>query len=315
MTPEIVNNQSDSPIALDSQTKRVYEIALKASNTGASVLIMGETGVGKEMVARYIHANSIYRNGPFVSVNCASIPDSMVEAMLFGYEKGAFTSSISSHVGKFEAAQNGTLLLDEISEMPLVMQPKLLRVLQEREIERLGGKKIININVRIIAATNRHLQDQVNKGEFRSDLFYRLNVVPIHIPALRERVLDIVPLAEYFLKKYAKEYELALPSLTEQAKDKLNAYTWPGNIRELENVIQRALIMTEAKTINHDEIDLPEDHHSKLDSKLKESEAKIIMDALKESGGKKTIAAEKLKMSPRTLRYKLSKLKLVGIEF
>ncbi|MDR3476552.1 MAG: sigma-54 dependent transcriptional regulator [Gammaproteobacteria bacterium] len=312
------------PIAEDARSKATLEVARKAAKSQATVLITGETGVGKEILARYIHTHSAFNTGPFVSVNCAALPDNMVEAILFGYEKGAFTSAINSYIGKFEEAQNGTLLLDEISEIPLTSQAKLLRALQEREIERLGGKKVINVHIRIIAASNRDLHQQVTQGLFRKDLYYRLNVIPIHCLALKDRPNDIIPLAEYFIVHHAKQLARSVPYLTDFAKEKLLSAYWPGNIRELENVIQRTLIMTDGDSIDVDDIHLGDERVEmtnaiatpnnlyQFSSKLEAHEANIIMEVLQETEGCRTSAARKLRISPRTLRYKISKLKSIG---
>jgi two-component system response regulator FlrC len=312
------------PIAEDANSKALLETARKAAKSPATVLITGETGVGKEILARYIHTHSNFSEGPFVSVNCAALPDNMVEAILFGYEKGAFTSAINSYIGKFEEAQHGTLMLDEISEIPLSSQAKLLRALQEREIERLGGKKVINVHIRIIAASNRNLHEQVSSGLFRKDLYYRLNVIPIHCLALKDRSHDIIPLAEYFIDHHAKLLTIFVPQLTDFAKEKLLDAKWPGNIRELENVIQRTLVMMSGDSIDADDIQLCDEiteHHSVADapsnlyqfsSKLEAHEANVIMEVLQESAGCRTTAARKLRISPRTLRYKISKLKSIG---
>ncbi|MHB1948810.1 MAG: sigma-54 interaction domain-containing protein [Gammaproteobacteria bacterium] len=307
------------PIAYDPKSKMTLEIARKAAKSNATILITGETGVGKEIIARYIHHHSLLSHGPFVSVNCAALPHNMFESLLFGYEKGAFTGAANSFMGKFEQAHNGTLLLDEISEIPLELQAKLLRVLQEREIERLGGKKAIKIHVRVIAATNRNLQQQVTSGYFRSDLFYRLNVIPIHCAPLRDRVFDIIPLAEYFVEFHANTLGIKTPIMTTAAKDKLVNYRWPGNIREMDNVIQHAVIMKEGEKIDADDISLIDtfsgvQSQSVQISTLKANEAKIIMEVLKETEGCRGTAAKVLNMSPRTLRYKISKLKSIGIK-
>ena len=314
------------PIAVDPKSKSILEMAAKAAKSLATVLITGETGAGKEVLAQYIHQESLNAHGPFVSVNCAALPDNMIEAILFGYEKGAFTSAVNSYVGKFEEAQNGTLLLDEISEIPLSLQAKLLRVLQEREVERLGGKKIININVRIIAATNRNLHEQVMNGLFRKDLFYRLHVIPLQCLSLKERPLDIVPLAEYFIETHAHIMQRSIPVLTDLAKEKLMHCTWPGNVREMENVIQRALVMTDGNVIEADDLSVIDefldrrsasgctDNLYEFSSKLEANEARIIIETLYESEGSRSSAARKLNMSPRTLRYKISKLKSIGMD-
>jgi len=314
------NQQMDTLlIAEDPSSKAMLEKAHKAAKSNATILISGETGVGKELVARYIHLHSNFSEGPYISVNCATLPENMIESMLFGYEKGAFTGAINSYMGKFEQANNGTLLLDEVAELPIELQAKLLRVLQERKIERLGGKGLININVRIIAATNKDLQEQVLLGNFRSDLYYRLNVIQILYAPLRDRILDIIPLAYFFIKKYASMLGKKPVSLTNAAQKKLMEYNWPGNIRELENLIHRTLVMTNEEVLDQNHIILNEKNLEMLevscfDSKLKATEAQVILDVLKESEGRRHIAAKKLNMSPRTLRYKLAKLKSNGIK-
>lgn len=313
-------------IAEDPRSKATLDLAKRAAKSNANILISGDTGVGKEVLSRFIHANSPFAEGPFISINCAAMPDNMMEAILFGHEKGAFTNAISNYVGKFEQAHNGTLLLDEISEIPLGLQAKLLRALQEREIERLGGKKIISINARIIAATNKNLHQQAMAGLFRKDLYYRLNVIHIHCAALKDRILDILPLAEHFFKKYANAFNRAIPVLTESAKKKMLRSAWPGNTREMENVIQRTLIMTERNIIDHDDIILCEDifesdeQHTLIkknvvfSSTLAENEANTIINVLQEVDGSRSIAAKKLNISPRTLRHKISKLKSIGLK-
>lgn len=314
------------PIAVDPTTIATLNAARKAANSKASILISGETGTGKEVLSQYVHHHSPFANGPFVAVNCAALPENMIEAILFGYEKGAFTGAINHHLGKFEQAHLGSLLLDEISELPLSLQAKLLRVLQEREVERLGGRKPIPIKVRIIAASNLDLRQQVMKGLFRRDLYYRLNVIPLHCAPLRNRVLDIIPLTEYFLKKYALELEKPIPSLTKAAKQKLMHYQWHGNVREMDNVIQRAIVMTDSDIIDECDIMLDEnlteiaiddnvlDHSDYFSSQLEANEAKVILTVLKEADGCRNTTAEKLNISPRTLRYKIAKLKSVGID-
>lgn len=308
----------------DIRSKATITIAQKAAKSNATVLITGETGVGKEVLARYIHEQSQMNQGPFVSVNCAALPHNMIEAMLFGYEKGAFTGAVNSYPGKFEQAQDGTLLLDEISEIPLELQAKLLRALQEREIERLGSRKLLKVNLRVIAATNRDLRDLVEMGQFRKDLYYRLSVIPIHCAPLRERLLDIIPLAEHFIAHHASMLGRDVPSLTKAAKQKLLSSSWPGNIREMDNVIQRALIMTDTNEITEKDIVLYEDIFTertdnvtsihRFKSKLEESEAKLIMSVLKDAAGNRVDAARRLNMSPRTLRYKIAKLRSFGLE-
>lgn len=309
-------NDMYCPIAVDPESIKTLNIARKAAKSHATVLITGETGVGKEILAQYIHRNSLVSNGPFVSVNCAALPDNMIEAILFGYEKGAFTSAITNYIGKFEQAQNGTLLLDEISEISISLQAKLLRVIQEREIERLGGKKIIDVNVRIIAATNRNLAEQVKNGYFRKDLYYRLNVIPIHCESLQNRKLDIIPLAELFIQKHSALLGKKDITLSESAKIKLINYTWPGNIREMDNIIQHAIIMTDENVIEAIDIKLTEEslQTDSLSSKQNANEAKIIIDILNEVDGCRQEAAKILNISPRTLRYKLAKIRLNGLK-
>ncbi|MFN4023099.1 MAG: sigma-54-dependent transcriptional regulator [Hydrogenophilus thermoluteolus] len=237
-------------IAEDPKTQAVRMLAERVAATDATVLLTGESGVGKEVFARLIHAISPRKTGPFVAINCAAIPESLLEATLFGHEKGAFTGAATAQPGKFEQAQGGTILLDEISEMPLLLQAKLLRVLQEKEVERLGGKKAIPLDVRVIATTNRNLSDEVAAGRFREDLFYRLNVFPIAIPPLRDRPADIVPLARYFLSRLAAEWGRVVPGITEEAERILLTYSWPGNVRELHNTLQRALILAPGNVID-----------------------------------------------------------------
>ena len=314
------------PVMEDPHTKETLYKADRAAKTNATILITGETGVGKELIAKYIHEHSQNNQGPYVTVNCAALPGNMVEAILFGYEKGSFTSSVSQYIGKFEQAQNGTLLLDEVSEIPLELQGKLLRVLQEKEIERLGGRQTMSVNARIVAATNKDLSKQVMLGTFRSDLYYRLNVLPIHCRPLRERLHDIIPLAEYFITKYASSFNIERPTLSENAKQRLLNYSWPGNIRELDNIIQRILILVNNNIIGEQDIHLVDETLieksneeldqtlKKINSKLKITEAKIIMDVLKEVNGSRCVAAKMLNMSPRTLRYKISKLKSIGVK-
>ena len=241
-------------VAQDPASRNLFALAARVAQTDATVLLTGESGVGKEVVARYIHQQSARREGPFVAINCAAIPDSLLEATLFGYEKGAFTGAQTAQAGKFEQAQNGTLLLDEVTEMPLGLQAKLLRVLQEREVERVGGKKPVPLDIRIVATSNRDMAEAVARGAFREDLFYRLNVFPLPIPALRQRPEDIVPLARRFLAEHGGRPGLHLSAAAEAA---LLAWRWPGNVRELENVMQRALILCGGDCIEADALSLP----------------------------------------------------------
>jgi len=300
------------------------------------VLINGESGTGKEVFAHVIHNNSSRSQGPFVAINCAAIPENMLEAMLFGYEKGAFTGAYKSAPGKFEIANEGTLLLDEISEMDLLLQAKLLRVLQEKEVERLGGNKVIPLNIRVVATTNRNMKEEVAAGRFREDLYYRLNVFPITLPALRERKGDIVPLTEFLLRRHLEGTGKSVPVLDDSAKSALTAHNWPGNVRELDNVTQRALILQSDGTISEEHIMFESEQVSAsvkdampevntdvasnstdsdlLGDNLKNQEFKLILDALTNSNGSRKNAAEKLGISQRTLRYKLAKMREIGLQ-
>ena len=303
-------------------------MALKVAQSDASVLITGESGTGKEVLARYIHAHSPRDKQPFVAINCAAIPESMLEAVLFGYEKGAFTGAMKAMPGKFEQAQNGTLFLDEIGEMNIDLQAKLLRVLQEREVERLGSLKTVELNVRILSASNVDLKKAVEVGDFREDLYYRLNVFPMQLPPLRERRRDIAAIAERLLQRHCGS-ERVEPMISAQAMKKLIEYAWPGNIRELDNVIQRALVMMSGDAIQEQDIllddqgmmfpafrtETPEKEALTEEVKpLKDQEAEVILEALKHFNGHRQKTADALNMSPRTLRYKLAKLKEEGYE-
>ncbi|MBB5321280.1 sigma-54-dependent transcriptional regulator [Marinobacter oulmenensis] len=240
----------DEPVAEDPVSKRMFQLAAKVANSDSTVMISGESGTGKEVLARYIHQHSPRAEQPFVAINCAAIPENMLEAILFGHEKGAFTGAVASQPGKFEQANGGTILLDEISEMDLGLQSKLLRVLQEREVERVGGRKTISLDVRVVATTNRDLGDYVREGKFREDLYYRLTVFPMHWQPLRERPLDIMPLAKSLLKKHTRKMKLTGITLAEDARKALTSHGWPGNVRELDNAIQRALVLQQGNVIH-----------------------------------------------------------------
>jgi two-component system response regulator FlrC len=310
------NNNSDNYISVDKKSIETKKIARRVATTAVSVFIRGESGTGKEVLAKFIHANSSRSNYPFVAINCAAIPENMLEAVLFGYEKGAYTGAHTSKAGKFEEAQQGTLLLDEISEMDLALQAKLLRVLQEKQVERLGGKKLIDLDVRIIATSNRNLKDEVKKGTFREDLFYRLNVFPITLHPLRERVDDILPLSYMLLNKYSSSKTL---ELSEKARDRLVNYNWPGNVRELENVIQRAIVLCGGSVIEEDLLELDERENkndknmTNLNTDLKSHEQELILQALVAEHGNRKLVAERLGISPRTLRYKIAKMRDQGV--
>ncbi|MBL4782119.1 MAG: sigma-54-dependent Fis family transcriptional regulator [Porticoccaceae bacterium] len=318
-------------IAQDPRAQQVVELARRVATSDATVMLSGESGTGKEVLARFIHDNSSRCDGPFVAINCAALPETMLESILFGYEKGAFTGAHQARAGKFEQAQGGTLLLDEISEMDVSLQAKLLRVLQEKEVERLGGKGTIALNVRVLATTNRDLRGEVTAGRFREDLFYRLNVFPIALAPLRERRGDILPLVRRFVDEQSGEGQVV--SLSPRAEQMLEAYAWPGNIRELHNVVQRAMILLAGDILTEADIHLEEPgapvsmlpldgavepvavalDGSALENDLRCHEQQIIVDALKAERGRRKETAERLGISPRTLRYKLAKLRDDGI--
>lgn len=345
--------QSEGLIAADPRTKNLLALAARVARTDATVLLTGESGTGKEVFARYIHGQSPRHGAPFVAINCAAIPENLLEATLFGHEKGSFTGAQAAQAGKFEQAQGGTLLLDEISEMPLGLQAKLLRVLQEREVERVGGKKPVPLDIRVLATSNRNMAGEVAAGRFREDLFYRLNVFPIAIPGLRERPADILPLARYFLGVHGVRLgSKAVPDRDAEAL--LVRYGWPGNVRELENTMQRALILASGASITADVLRacLPADAFDQGDSggslgrtappglqglpeaaisaapvgaqaqpvesvrpaNMKDLEREHILTTLREVGGSRRRAVEKLGISERTLRYKLQQYRDEGYE-
>lgn len=311
-------------IAVSTMSLQVLQLARRAAKTAATILIGGESGTGKERLARYIHEMSSRAHKPFVAINCAAIPESMLESILFGHNKGAFTGATGSQPGKFEQAQGGTLMLDEISELPLSLQAKLLRVLQEREVERLGSHQTIALDVRIIAASNKDLRTLVAAGQFREDLFYRLDVLPMNWPALRVRPDDILPLAEYFIERYAPQQGYRL---SESARKQLLAYQWPGNVRELDNVIQRSLIMARGLHIQAVDLMLPsyvaEPEHGLaevlsapegLSETRRHAEFQFVLETLRRFRGHRTRTAEALGMTTRALRYKLAAMREQGID-
>jgi DNA-binding NtrC family response regulator len=298
--------------AVSTLLKTIDEIA--ASNS--TVLITGESGTGKELLAQAIHTRSRRANLPFVKINCAAIPESLIEAELFGHEKGAYTGAIKTRAGKFELANGGTLLLDEIGEMPLYAQSKLLRVLQEREVTKIGGSEEIAIDVRLVCTTNRNLQEEVKEGQFREDLFYRLNVIPLEVPPLRERMADLENLAEHFVAKYNKENGYTVPGMSPAAVARIKAHGWPGNVRELENVIQRAVVFAKSVEITPEHLRLDGQKTTQSDSGLvagmsvAEAERILIVKTLEACGDNRTKAADMLNISIRTLRNKLNEYKL-----
>jgi two-component system response regulator FlrC len=316
----------------------IYSIVQRVANTTSTVLISGESGTGKEVLARYIHQHSHRASLPFIAINCAAIPDNMLEATLFGHEKGSFTGAIAAQPGKFEQADGGTLLLDEISEMPLGLQAKLLRVLQEREVERVGARKPIALDIRVVATTNRDLAGEVAAGRFREDLFYRLSVFPLAWRPLRERTADILPLAERLLNKHVNKMKHAPAKLSPEAQVCLTGYPWPGNVRELDNAIQRALILQQGGLIQPQdfcltgavtfgtapsvvpvqplvrEIEVEAESAGALGDDLRRREFQMIIDTLRTERGRRKEAAEKLGISPRTLRYKLAQMRDAGMD-
>ncbi|MGE4442590.1 MAG: sigma 54-interacting transcriptional regulator [Desulfomicrobium sp.] len=324
---------------------RVLALARQVAPSKATVLISGESGTGKEMFARFIHAHSGRENAPFVAVNCAALPEHLLESELFGHEKGSFTGAISRKLGKFELASGGTLLLDEISEMALALQAKLLRALQEGEIDRVGGMETVKVDVRVLATTNRNLEQSVEKGEFRQDLFYRLNVIPLRLPPLSQRGDDVLLLADFFIRRYGHEYGLGELRLSDEARDWLMAHDWPGNVRELQNLMERAVLLAGNGPIRpvHFLLDgqewspeLPEEGEADSSAPvapplptatsgavmdadgriptIQEMEMRLIIKSLDKTAGNRTKASELLGISVRTLRNKLGEYRKIGLD-
>ena len=325
--------EGEGPIAFEPASAQLLELAARVARSDSTVLISGESGTGKEVLARYIHQQSHRASQPFIAINCAAIPDNMLEATLFGHEKGSFTGAIAAQAGKFEQADGGTILLDEISEMPLGLQAKLLRVLQEREVERVGARKPIQLDIRVVATTNRDLAGEVAAGRFREDLFYRLSVFPLAWRPLRERPADIIPLAERLLTNHVKKMKHAQARLSAEAQACLIAYPWPGNVRELDNAIQRALILQQGGLIQPQDFclamgsgaaPLPTlapapvvfevEPATGLGDDLRRREFQMIIDTLRAERGRRKEAAERLGISPRTLRYKLAQMRDAGMD-
>ena len=339
---EAVADDERPMIVSDPAMQRVIQLADQIAGSEASVLITGESGVGKEVMARYVHKQSRRASKPFISVNCAAIPENLLESELFGHEKGAFTGAVTRRIGKFEEADGGTLLLDEISEMDARLQAKLLRAIQEREIDRVGGSKPIKVNIRILATSNRNLADAVKEGIFREDLLYRLNVVNLRIPPLRERKLDAVELANYFVEKYAAANGLPGKQLSDEARECVQAHDWPGNVRELENAMHRAVLLSVGDVIDAEAIRSPDglepvaasshpmptgnpvvDAATQSASALNTSlvgrtvadvEQDLILDTLSHCLGNRTHAANILGISIRTLRNKLKAYSEAGVD-
>jgi DNA-binding NtrC family response regulator len=301
-------------ITTNKEMNRLLEQSRDIADSQASIFIQGESGTGKELFARHIHNHSNRRHKPFVAINCSALPETLLESELFGHEKGSFTGAVTSKKGKFELANHGTMLLDEISEMDIQLQSKLLRVLQEREIDRIGGMEPIPVDVRIIATTNRDIEKQIRDGRFREDLFYRLNVVPFHLPPLRDKRDDIPLLAQHFIEKYNRLDGRNVKGLTEEVAELLMQKPWKGNVRELENVIERALLMCKGDLIQKDDLLTHDKSDAAEDVKLpfvptvslKEMEKKVIFSALDQTDGNRTRAADILGISVRTLRNKLN---------
>jgi two-component system response regulator FlrC len=301
-------------VAEDQGMRRIVETARRVALRDTTVLLLGESGTGKEVLARLLHETSPRAEGPFVAVSCAALPETLLESELFGHEKGAFTGAVARHEGKFEQAHQGTLFLDEIGETSPAVQAKLLRVLQERVFERVGGERSVRVDVRLVAATNKDLKGAVERGEFRADLYYRLAVFPLEIPPLRERPADIVPLAEHFLHLLTRGPTRTAPPITPEAREALVAYAWPGNVRELQNVVERSLILGGGAPISPDVLGLPRDAATPLmdgGGTLREMEKQAIRAALTAEGGNRRRAAKRLGIALRTLQYKIKEYGLV----
>jgi two-component system response regulator FlrC len=302
-------------ITKNAEILNLLQLVKSIANSKAPVFIQGESGTGKELFARFVHQESGGHDKPFVALNCAALPDGLLESELFGHEKGAFTGAVAKKLGKFELADGGTILLDEISEMPITLQAKLLRVLQESEIDRVGGRGPIPINVRVIATTNQDIEAAVKADKFRADLYYRLNVIPIKIPPLRERKEDILPLAEHFIAKYNKIDGRNVKGLSKEVSQILLQMQWPGNVRELENMMERAVLLAKDETITQNDLflnnfePLSDETTIPLSGSLKDMERKMIFHALDQTDGNRTHAADLLGISVRTLRNKLNEYK------
>ena len=309
-------------VGRSKEMQKVYALIGKVADTPANVLLLGESGTGKELVARAIHGNSARRTKPFVAINCGGIPETLLESELFGYMKGSFTGAFADRAGLFEVARGGTIFLDEIAELPVVLQVKLLRVVQEKTIRRIGGSEDIKIDVRIISATNQDLQEKVKQGSFREDLFFRLNVIPIHIPPLRKRREDIPLLVQHFIEKYSREFGKEVKRISAYALELLMGYPFPGNIRELENIIERSVALESSSIILPENLIIAEKANGEgpagefpeggldLNRELERFEREIIRKALEKARGSKTKAASLLGVSFPSLRHRLEKLSM-----
>ena len=310
-------------VSRSPQMQEVLALVERVAPTNSTVLLGGESGVGKDLIARAIHENSRRASGPFIKINCTAIPENLLESELFGYEKGAFTGATTSKPGKFELADGGTIFLDEIGDVPGAIQVKLLRVLQEREFERLGGTKTLKVDVRLVAATNRNLRAALEEGTFREDLYYRLNVVPIDLPPLREHREDIPSLVEHFLGRFAHASGKEVCRISPAALQKLKSFHWPGNVRELENIVERAVTLCDGAMLDVADIHLdvppslsPGQSHTFLPdgTTLEQWEDHMIREALLRAGGNKSQAARLLGLSRNALRYRLSKIGIAADE-
>ncbi|MBP1751181.1 MAG: two component, sigma54 specific, transcriptional regulator, Fis family [Geobacteraceae bacterium] len=301
--------------------QKVFSRISRVTNTESTVLVLGESGTGKELVAKAIHFNGPRKDKPFIAVNCAAIPETLLESELYGHLKGSFTGAIRDKIGKFEAANCGTIFLDEIGTMPIHLQTKLLRVLQEQEVEKIGSTRPVKLDVRVISATNINLEEEVKKGNFREDLFYRLNVIPIVIPPLRERVEDILALSKYFIEKYCAEMKHPFMTISKEALETLELYHWPGNVRELENMMERIVALTDGDSITL--LDIPSNIREQVMTKvtergvdltraINEMERQMITEALALSKGVKAQAAAMLKLNRTTLVEKMRRLGIDG---
>lgn len=308
----MLKSNSDIIISADPKMKKLLEVSESVAASRASVFIYGESGTGKELLARYIHAKSPRSSSPLIAVNCAAIPGGLIESDLFGHERGSFTGAYATVQGKFELADGGTLFLDEVTELSLDTQAKLLRVLQENELTRVGGQKVIKINVRVIAATNKNIEELIRLGRFREDLYYRLNVVPLSIPALRFRSKDLESLAQYFLDVSCDNNDKETKSLSAEALAKLKSHKWPGNVRELQNVVERAVLLSSTCVIQEGDIVLDASSEVLAESPILspgmtvfEAEKLLILNTLEYTSNNKSQAARMLGISVRTLRNKL----------
>jgi DNA-binding NtrC family response regulator len=317
---EVVLPKFENIVGESPQMQEIFRTIEKVARSNATILILGETGVGKELVAEALHRNSSRAEGPFVKMNCAALHENLLESELFGHERGSFTGADRQRIGRFELANEGTLFLDEIGSMTLSTQTKVLRILQEREFERMGGNRTVKVDVRMVAATNANLEESISRGEFREDLFYRINVVNITVPPLRERKQDIVPLSRYFIDRFSADLKKGVKGMAPSAVRALQRHTWPGNIRELENTIERAVLMCDSDTITSDDLNLFPEQTSNVGSlnlrlpptgiDLDELEKQAILEALRINNWVQKEAARFLGISSRVMNYKVAKYEI-----